>query len=106
MAKKETRAAEAREAPAEEFSEALAAFVLPYKNFMHKTWAAKILHNQAEQVNKDPEWLYEDGPPPPPEPAVLELLQPSSAIVGDVAVPCSLRDCTCAHYEPAMADAR
>jgi hypothetical protein len=79
--KRDTAAQQA--APTEEFSEALAAFVLPYKNFIHKTWAAKILHNQAEQVNKDPEWLYEDGPPPPAVAAVLELLQPSSAVVGD-----------------------
>jgi hypothetical protein len=71
-------------APADDFETALQALLDQYRNWEDKTQVAKLLDLYSDVVERDETWTTATGGTPAPDAAaVLELLQPSSAVIGD-----------------------
>ena len=66
----------------EDFEVALATLVDGYRNVMNKQLVSKALNNQAEQVEKDEGWIYDDVNPQPVSPT-LTSISPDTAVLGD-----------------------
>ena len=80
----------------EDFDVALAAFVETYRNQVDSDWVAKLLRNQAEQVEKDEGWVFNDTTNPQPVSPTLTAITPNTAVLGseDVTMVCTGTDFT------------
>jgi hypothetical protein len=89
MAKAKERAEARAGADVEqEFTDALAAAIDPFRNVLHRDRARRILAVQADVINADATWVTYEGGPVPPEPApepTLDSLSPDTAVAGDAA---------------------
>jgi len=68
--------------PMEDFEVALATLVDGYRNKMNKQLVSKALNNQAEQVEKDEGWVYDEVNQQPVTPT-LTSIDPDTAVIGD-----------------------
>ena len=83
----------------EAFDVALAAFVEGYRNKVDKAWVVKLLHNQAEQTDKDDKgWVFDGNNNPQPVSPTLGSISPNTAVIGgeDVTMVCNGTDFTSA----------